>query len=67
VGAATVSLAARLGFLVEPLIVGALANAVGLRWAFALVGVVAVLLAAGAPRIVPATAAVARAPAEMPA
>jgi MFS family permease len=61
-GAATVSLAARLGFLAEPLIVGALADAVGLRWAFALVGVVAVLLAAGASRIVPATAALTPAP-----
>ena len=61
-GAATVSLAARLGFLVEPLIVGALAEAVGLRWAFALVAVVALVLAAAATRIVPATARLVPAP-----
>jgi MFS family permease len=57
-----VSLAARLGFLVEPLIVGALAEAVGLRWAFALVAVVALVLAAAATRIVPATAHLVPAP-----
>jgi MFS family permease len=52
-GAATVSLAARLGFMVEPVIVGAVADLVGLRWAFGLVAVVALVLAAAAPRIVP--------------
>ena len=36
-GAAVVSLAARLGFLVEPLLMGALAQTVGLRWAFVVV------------------------------
>jgi MFS family permease len=53
IGAATVSLAARLGFLVEPLIVGALAEVVGLRWTFALVAGVALVVAALAGRIVP--------------
>jgi MFS family permease len=53
VGAATVSLAARLGFLVEPLIVGALAEVVGLRWTFAVVAGVALVVAALAGRIVP--------------
>jgi len=52
-GAATVSLAARLGFLVEPLVVGAVAEMVGLRWAFVLVAAVAVALASAAGRIVP--------------
>lgn len=61
-GAATVSLAARLGFLVEPLIVGALAEAVGLRWTFALVAAVALVLAAAAARIVPPTAQLGPAP-----
>ncbi len=54
VGAATVSLAARLGFLVEPLAVGALAEVIGLRWTYALVAAVAAALAAAATRIVPA-------------
>jgi MFS family permease len=53
-GAATVSLAARLGFMVEPVLVGAVANLVGLRWAFGLVAGVALVLAAAAPRIIPA-------------
>jgi MFS family permease len=52
-GAATVSLAARLGFLVEPVLMGAVADLVGLRWAFVLVAVVALVLAAAAPRIIP--------------
>ncbi|MGH9288006.1 MAG: MFS transporter [Acidimicrobiales bacterium] len=52
-GAATVSLAARLGFLVEPVLMGAVADLAGLRWAFLLVVVVALVLAAGAPRIIP--------------
>jgi MFS family permease len=53
-GAATVSLAARLGFMVEPVLVGAVAGLVGLRWAFVLVAVVALVLAVAAPRIIPA-------------
>ena len=56
-GAATVSLAARLGFLVEPLLMGALAEAVGLRWAFVAVGAVALALGAAATRVIPAAAA----------
>ncbi|MGH9231347.1 MAG: MFS transporter, partial [Acidimicrobiales bacterium] len=52
-GAATVSLAARLGFMVEPVLMGAAAELLGLRWAFGLVAVVALVLAATAPRIIP--------------
>jgi MFS family permease len=55
-GVATVSLAARLGFLVEPLLMGALAEAVTVRWAYAVVAGVAVALAVAAPRVVPAAA-----------
>jgi Major Facilitator Superfamily len=51
-GAATVSLAARLGFMVEPVLVGAAAELLSLRWAFGLVAVVALVLAAAAPRII---------------
>jgi MFS family permease len=51
-GAATVSLAARLGFLIEPVLMGAVADLVGLRWAFVLVALVALVLAAAAPRII---------------
>lgn len=61
-GAATVSLAARLGFLAEPLVVGALAEAIGLRWAFLFVAGVAAVLAAAAPRIVPPSARLDAAP-----
>jgi len=61
-GAATVSLTARLGFLAEPLVVGALAEAIGLRWAFLFVAVVAAALAVAAPRIVPASARLGAAP-----
>jgi MFS family permease len=50
-GAATVSLAARLGFLAEPLLIGALAELVGLRSAFAAIAVVAVAVALAAPRV----------------
>ena len=50
------SLAARLGFLVEPLLMGALAEAVTVRWAYAVVAGVAVALAVAAPRVVPAAA-----------
>ena len=52
-GAATVSLAARVGFLVEPIVMGAVAELVGLRWAFGLVAAVAAVLSLTAPRIVP--------------
>jgi MFS family permease len=52
-GAATVSLAARLGFMVEPVLVGAVADVLSLRWAFGLVAVVALALAAAAHRIIP--------------
>jgi MFS family permease len=52
-GAATVSLAARIGFLAEPVLMGAAAEVIGLRWAFGLVAAVAVGLAIAAPRIVP--------------
>jgi MFS family permease len=52
-GAATVSLTARLGFLAEPVLVGAVAQVAGLRWAFGLVAVTAVVLAVAARRIVP--------------
>jgi MFS family permease len=51
-GAATVSLTARLGFLVEPLAMGAMAELMGLRWAFVAVAGVAVALAVAATRIV---------------
>jgi MFS family permease len=61
-GAATVSLAARLGFLAEPLVVGALAETIGLRWAFLFVAGVAAVLAAAAPRIVPPSARLDAAP-----
>jgi MFS family permease len=61
-GAATVSLTARLGFLAEPLVVGALAEAIGLRWAFLFVAVVAAALAVAAPRIVPRSARLGAAP-----
>jgi MFS family permease len=54
IGAATVSLTARMGFLAEPVVVGALAEATSLRVAFLLVAVVGVLLAACAAAIVPA-------------
>ena len=50
-GAAVVSLAARLGFLIEPLLMGALAQTVGLRWAFVVVAAVAAAVAAAAPLV----------------
>jgi MFS family permease len=52
-GAATVSLAARVGFLAEPIIMGTLAEAVGLRWAFVAVAAVGTALAVAAPRVIP--------------
>jgi MFS family permease len=53
VGAAVVSLTARIGFLVEPVLVGALAELIELRWSFLLVAGVALVLSIAAPRIVP--------------
>jgi MFS family permease len=50
-GAATISLAARLGFMAEPLLMGLLAQAFGLRWAFAFVAAVAVAVAVAAGRV----------------
>lgn len=55
-GAATVALTARIGFLVEPLLMGAIAEAVGLGWAFGAVAGIALVVAAGARRIIPPTA-----------
>jgi fucose permease len=52
-GAAVVSLTARAGFLIEPPIVGNIAEALDLRWSFALAGLVAAGLALAAPKIVP--------------
>ena len=52
-GAAVVSLAARAGFLIEPPIVGNVAEAFDLRWSFVLAGVVAAGIALAAPKIVP--------------
>jgi MFS family permease len=52
-GAAAVSLAARLGFMVEPVLIGAVAELLSLRWAFGLVAAVALVLAAAAPPSVP--------------
>ncbi len=54
-GAATVSLTARMGFLAEPLVMGGLAELIGLRWAFVAVAAVALALALAAGRIVPPT------------
>ncbi len=54
-GAATVSLAARIGFLVEPIVMGALAGAIGLRWAFVAVAALGTALAVAAPRFIPPT------------
>jgi Major Facilitator Superfamily len=61
-GAATVSLAARLGFLVEPLTMGALAELLGLRWAFVVVAAVALAVAAAAPRLIPPASRLGAAP-----
>jgi MFS family permease len=52
-GAAVVSLAARIGFLAEPLLIGAIAELAGLRWGFGLVAGAALALAITAPRIIP--------------
>lgn len=56
VGAATVALTARIGFLVEPVLMGAIAELVGLGWAFGAVAGIAVLVGAAANRIVPPSA-----------
>ena len=53
VGAATVSLTMRMGFMAEPVLVGALAELASLRWAFGAVACVGVVLALGARRIIP--------------
>ena len=50
-GAATVSLAARLGFMVEPVLMGTLAQLAGLRWAFVAVAALAAAVAVAAPRL----------------
>jgi len=50
-GAATVSLAARLGFMAEPVLMGTLAQLVGLRWAFVAVAALAAAVALAAPRV----------------
>ena len=52
-GAATVSLTARIGFLVEPVLMGVTAELTSLRVAFLNVAVVGLVLAALAPRISP--------------
>ena len=39
--------------MVEPVLVGAVADVLSLRWAFGLVAVVALVLAVAAPRIIP--------------
>jgi hypothetical protein len=49
-GAAVVSLAARLGFMIEPVLLGLVAESAGLRWSYGLVAVVAATLAVVAPR-----------------
>jgi fucose permease len=51
-GAAVVSLAARLGFLVEPVLLGVVAQHAGLRWSYGLVAAVAATLAVAAPRVI---------------
>ena len=51
-GTAVVSLGARAGFLVEPPLVGAIADATDLRVAYAASGVLAAAIAVAAPRIV---------------
>jgi MFS family permease len=61
-GAATVSLAARLGFLVEPLAMGALAELIGLRWAFVVVAGAAAVVAIAAPRLIPPASRLGAAP-----
>jgi hypothetical protein len=50
-GAATVSLAARLGFMIEPLLMGTLAQLLGLRSAFLVVAAVAAVVALSARRV----------------
>jgi fucose permease len=50
-GAAVVSLAARLGFIVEPVLLGVVAEQHGLRWSYGLVALIAAVLAAAAPLV----------------
>jgi MFS family permease len=52
-GTAAVSLGARLGFLIEPPLMGVLSQTVGLRWAFLVVAGLALAVGAAAGRIVP--------------
>jgi Major Facilitator Superfamily len=56
-GAAAVSLAARAGFVVEPVLLGVVAEQAGLRSSYGLVAVVAATLAVAAPRVLPAAGA----------
>lgn len=51
-GAAAVSLAARLGFMIEPVLLGLVAESFGLRWSYGLVAAVAATLAVLAPRVI---------------
>jgi MFS family permease len=55
-GAATVSLAARLGFTVEPALMGAIAESVGLRWAYGMVAAIGLAMALAAGRVIPVEA-----------
>lgn len=50
-GAAVVSLAARLGFMVEPVVLGLVAEQAGLRWSYGLVALLAAVLAVTAPLV----------------
>jgi MFS family permease len=50
-GAAVVSLAARLGFMVEPVLLGLVAEQAGLRWSYGLVALLAAVLAVTAPLV----------------
>jgi hypothetical protein len=55
-GAATVSLAARLGFTLEPALMGGIANTVGLRWAYGVVATIGLAMALAARWVLPAEA-----------
>jgi MFS family permease len=56
-GAAVVSLSARAGFLIEPLLMGVLGDTVGLRWAFLVLAGLALAMAAAARHVVPSSLA----------
>lgn len=43
------SLAARLGFMIEPVLLGVVAEQQGLRWSYGLVALIAAALAVAAP------------------